>query len=114
MNDLTTIFLANSLFIWGVHVSFKEGMIFGKIDEWLFKESVYVDDKGDIQETKFSQFLEWIRKPIIGCPACMGFWWGMPGAWIATNNLFQGFVYCTCMIGFNYLISEFKSFYNSE
>ena len=95
MNDLTTIFLANSLFIWGVHVSFMEGMFFGKLGNWLYKE-----------------LPSWIYKPLIGCPPCMGFWWGMPGAWIATSNLFQGFVYCTCMIGFNYLISEFKAFFD--
>ncbi len=109
--ELIIIFLTNSLFIWGVHVCFQEGMIFGFISEWLFKESIHVDGNGDLQETKLSQFLEWIRKPLIGCPACMGFWWGMFGASLVSDNLVQGFVYCVCMIGFNWLISDIKSYF---
>ncbi len=93
MNNIE-IFLANSLFIWGVYVSFSEGMIFAKIGDWVAKE------------------LPWIYKPLIGCPACMGFWYGMFGALLVCDNLFQGFVYCTCMIGFNWLISEFKSYFS--
>lgn len=91
------IFLANSLFIWGVYVCFKEDMIFGKIGNWIAKE-----------------FPTWIYKPLIGCPACMGFWWGMFGASMVSDNLALGFVYCVCEVGFNSLISEFKSFYNER
>ncbi len=95
MNEITIAFLTNSFFIWGIYVYFKEGMIFGKIGKWIAKE-----------------FPTWIYKPLIGCPPCMGFWWGMPGASLISDNLFQGFVYCTCMVGFNWLVSEFKSYFD--
>ena len=108
--ELIIIFLTNSLFIWGIHVSFKEGMIFGFISEWLFETRIVVDEKG-VKESQLSKFLEWIRKPLIGCPACMGFWWGMFGASLVSNNLAQGFVYCVCMIGFNWLISDIKLYF---
>jgi len=92
--ELIIIFLANSLFIWGVHVCFQEGMIFGKVGNWIAKE-----------------FPIWIYKPLIGCPACMGFWWGVYGASLVSDNLFQGFVYCICEVGFNWLISDIKSYF---
>ncbi len=114
MNELIITFLANSLFIWGIYVCFKEGMIFDKIGNWFFSESIYVDKKGDVKETIFSKFLEWIRKPLIGCPACMGFWYGIPGSILVCDNLFQCFVYCICMIGFNWLISDIKSYFNGS
>jgi len=94
MNNIE-IFLANSLFIWGIYVSFLKGMIFGRIGDWGAKELPI-----------------WVFKPLMGCPACMGFWYGAFGAFLICDNLFQGFVYCICMVGFNWLISEFKSFFD--
>lgn len=90
---LTEIFLANSLFIWGVHVCFLKGMIFSFM--------------------RFDNF-NWLWKPLFGCPACMGFWWSIPMALTVMDNLFQSFVYCICMVGFNWLIGEFKSYFEDE
>ena len=59
---LTAYVLLNSFACLGLHVSASEGMILNRIKNCL--------------ELNLS---EWLFKPLIGCPSCMGSIWGIVG-----------------------------------
>lgn len=93
MNSIYEIWLINNLCLWAVFASFKEGMIFGKLGEWI--------------EKKLGEY--W-SKPLIGCPVCMPSIYGSIGFLIfITNPLYIWPVYVVTMVGANYIISQLIS-----
>lgn len=73
------------LFIYGV---FQEGMILSSLGDWL---EIHLPI--------------WLYLPLIGCPACMTVWWGIP-LWFIFG--FNGDIIATLMAagGLNLIISS--------
>lgn len=86
-------FIINSLFIFGLYKITDEDMILEGVGIWL-------------TETLGSYW----SKPVINCPPCMASLWGIFGYLLMSNYLVVCWyllpVWCICLSGFNYLVSE--------
>lgn len=93
MSDVYTVlpFLIIGVgWIWGVHCLFEESYLLGFIPESL------------------KWLPDWITKPLWGCPACMSSVHGSILFLIFLKvHLIWWPVYCVCLCGFNYIISEY-------
>ena len=78
------LLIINSLIIWGVFTSLQEGMIFGKLGQWL---------RGELPNIWYLR--NWITKPLATCPICMSSVYGTPVFW---------FAYFTGLINYDYII----------
>ncbi len=125
------LFLINLLCIWAIFASFREGMIFGWLREWiedrlksfyLAKVSVkysYQDlGIGEIirmAEEKAEEKVDYYLKPVFGCPVCMPSLWASPVYLIASLSGFISYpwylfpIYVLSMVGLNYLLSQLIS-----
>jgi hypothetical protein len=95
MIQLLQLLIIASLWIWGVHVIFKPGEIFGSF--------------GDI----IRKLPKWLVKPTIGCPACMASIHGTVAYLIGHSYMHEGgfsvvlwFLFIICLAGLNHIIIE--------
>jgi len=85
--------ILNALFIWGWHVLFNEGMILGKLGEWMTEK-----------------LPEWLHKPLFSCPACQSSIYGTIGFFMfVREELYIWPIYCVCLCGLNYLLAKLTS-----
>jgi len=93
MPELIPYLLINSLWIWGFHCLFSEGMSLNIVGDWL--------------EHNYS---EWITKPLFGCAPCMSSVHGTIGYFIFVNQGFATWpIYCVCLCGLNFIIVKLTS-----
>lgn len=125
MYELTYLFLINLLCLWAVYASFKPGMIFGDIREWIEgklrggviiwlirrKDYTSISEPREIAEEKVDYWL----KPVWGCPVCMPTVWAAPVYLIASFTGLIGYpwylfiIYHLSMVGLNYIVSQLIS-----
>ena len=87
------IWFINNLCLWAIYASFKPGMIFGNLGDWI--------------EEKLGEY--W-SKPVISCPVCMPTLWAIPVYFILLPAPWYFFIiYHLSMVGFNYIISQLIS-----
>ncbi|MEE9574069.1 MAG: hypothetical protein V3W20_13525 [Candidatus Neomarinimicrobiota bacterium] len=110
------LLIINSLIIWGVYTSLQEGMIFGRIGNWIRFEVEEVEQIGDIKYPITKENLPfWIKKPLATCPICMASVYGTPVFWYAylTGLIQYDYIiivyicYVFALAGLNYLILAF-------
>lgn len=90
--------LIGVFWIWGVKALFLPQFIFGKIGLWIESRSPV-----------------WLIKPLYTCPTCMASVHGTlvfilfnPGPfWDYPSPLWQWPIFCVCLAGLNFIISEF-------
>jgi hypothetical protein len=82
------LLIFNSFLIWGVYASIQEGMIFGKVGDWV---------RGYRQMPGYFTYNlpDWIKKPLATCPICMASVYGTPIFWLA---------YIAELINYDYII----------
>ena len=79
-----------SFWVFGFCCTFWEGMIFGKIGNWL-------DDR----------LPEWLAKPLYQCYICSCFWWGSLIYWVFLgDNWREWFIVVIAAMGVNAIISK--------
>lgn len=94
MINYQLLFLINILFIFGIHVCFKEEMIFEKAADWI--------------EEKVKDHY-WL-KPLYSCPICMSSIWGGACFIIFSGlSIFLLPVWVISMAGANYIILQLIS-----
>lgn len=87
---MITIIPTISLFVFGYCCTFWEGMIFGKVGNWL-------DER----------LPEWIAKPLYQCYICACFWWGTALYWFVWgNSVKEWFVCVVAAMGLNAVLSK--------
>ena len=116
------LLIINSLIIWGVYTSIQEGMIFGKVGNWIKAKRIILYSEKDILSCKETpkernNLPKWIQKPLATCPICMSSVYGTPVFWYAylTNLIQYDYVlivyicYVFALAGLNYLILAFMN-----
>lgn len=79
-----------SLFTIGYCCTFWEGMIFGRVGNWLDQ-----------------RLPEWLQKPLYSCFICACFWFGSALYWIVWGNSFQEWFICVVSaMGLNAVLSK--------
>ena len=108
------LLIINSLIIWGVFTSLQEGMIFGRIGNWIRGNHINMfplEFTGD----ELDNLPFWIKKPLATCPICMSSVYGTPVFWYAylTGLIQYDYIiivyicYVFALAGLNYLILAF-------
>lgn len=107
------LIIINSLIIWGVFTSIQDGMIFGKIGNWINGYEHPKINKATVKHVR--NIPSWIKKPLATCPICMSSVYGTPVFWFMYLNDYIQYnyiiIFYICYIfaiaGLNYLILAF-------
>lgn len=108
--------IINSLVIFGVHASTRDGMIFGFVAEFVTKGLMklltprtkrvsqwpgsFIDDV-NLAEVAAKRTIVFI-KPLFDCPPCMASVWGIPFVLLHPLNIWSA-VYLFALCGINYI-----------
>jgi len=74
------LLIFNSLIIWGVFTSIQEGMIFGKVGNFI-RGKYHLEPFTNVNTPIGFHLPEWIKKPLAICPICMASVYGTPVFW---------------------------------
>jgi len=98
MEHIILYFIATSLFIYGVHATTRDGMIFE------FVPIAIINAIGP----RFEAVIPYVLKPLCDCTPCMATIYGTASFFITggADNLLLWPVWVFCLAGFNYLISK--------
>jgi hypothetical protein len=82
-----------SLIVLAIHGLFYDGMIFGRLGNWMRRN-----------------LPEWVNSPLFDCCYCMVPWWGTPAYWIIFGGYWlEGGVVILCAMGINFLFAVLLS-----
>ena len=112
------LIVINSLIIWGVFTSIQDGMIFGKVGNWIRGNHEIILEQhpsGNKRIRMADNLPSWIKKPLATCPICMSSVYGTPVFWFMYLNDYIQYnyiiIFYICYIfaiaGLNYLILAF-------
>lgn len=90
MSDFILLLLFGVCWTWGVYCLFGEGYILGNVGDWLRK-----------------QLPQWVLKPTIDCPPCLGSVHGffISAVYYDWRIIHMG-VFMICLCGINYILKS--------